>query len=221
MINPPFFNVNAPPFVPRQNEREDHEVEDLVEENEPLEPQPPQPALTSAETLDLLEPADGDVTISITVRITQVNAVRRTTNGIDIRTALGTCADGRNMQITGWRNLEFYVSRELVNEHVTTIDYLCCASIAKGLNNGQFVHEICLSAATTIIDHGAQIDREQVPSMNLDLVAVTMGTFRTRAYVLNVPRALSLRDVGSIVESNVKVNICFMNTRRSCLHAKK
>ncbi|KAI6231279.1 hypothetical protein M3Y95_00364700 [Aphelenchoides besseyi] len=36
-----------------------------------------------------------------------------------------------------------------------------------------------------------------------------MGTFQTRGYVLNVPRALCLRYVGSIVEGNVKVNISF------------
>ncbi|KAI6193099.1 Transposase [Aphelenchoides besseyi] len=81
MADRPLFNVNAPPFVPRQIKREDQEIEDLIEENEsmkpqpppspPPQPQPPQPALTSAETLDLLDPADGDVTISITVRITQ------------------------------------------------------------------------------------------------------------------------------------------------------
>ncbi|KAI6170082.1 hypothetical protein M3Y98_01202500 [Aphelenchoides besseyi] len=219
MADRPLFNVNAPPFVPRQIKREDQEIEDLIEENEsmkpqpppspPPQPQPPQPALTSAETLDLLDPADGDVTISITVRITQVNAVRKTTNGIEICTALGSCADGRNMQITGWRNLATRVSRELMNNHIMTIDFLRCSSIAKGLNNGQFVHEVCLSAATTITDHGAQVEVEQVPLINLDLVGVTMGKFKTRGFVLNVPRALGLRHIGSIVESNIKVNLCF------------
>ncbi|KAI6178925.1 hypothetical protein M3Y98_00554600 [Aphelenchoides besseyi] len=185
------FNGDAVPFVPRE-EVEGHQQ---VEEAQPPAVSHHTP-LTSADVLEALDPGDDDLTISVTLCITQVNAVRRTNNGIEICSALASCADGQSLQITGWRNLAARVSRELMNNHIMTIHFLRCSSIAKGLNNGQFVHKVCLSAATTITDHGAQVEVEQVPLINLNFVGVTMGKF-------------SELSISSYV---AHYNVCFKNT---------